>query len=187
MNDQEKLNILSRDESYFTKVYDEHKAYTIRFLNKMNSDYDLISDLYQDAMILLYQKSKDPSFKLTCSIQTYINSVCRNQLLNNFRQNSKFITKEQDFNSSITDWFEDDFDIEKEKRLKIIENALLQLKKSGEKCFEIIKRFFYEKQSMDEIAQALNYSNGDNVKNQKSRCQKKLKELVFQDYESSGL
>lgn len=184
MSDQEKLNILSRDESYFTKVYDEHKPYTMRFLNKMNSDYDLLSDLYQDAMVLLFQKAKDPSFKLTCSIQTYINSVCRNQLLNNFRHSSRFVTKEMDFDPTITDWFEDEFDTEKEARINLIEKALNHLKESGEKCFEIIKRFFYEKQSMDEIAQALNYTNGDNVKNQKSRCQKKLKELVFQDYAS---
>jgi hypothetical protein len=32
---------------------------------------------------------------------------------------------------------------------------------------------------MEDIAKILGYTNGDNVKNQKSRCQKKLKELVM--------
>ena len=32
---------------------------------------------------------------------------------------------------------------------------------------------------MDEIAIAMNYTNSDNVKNQKSRCQKRLKEMTF--------
>jgi hypothetical protein len=30
----------------------------------------------------------------------------------------------------------------------------------------------------------MDYTNGDNVKNQKSRCQKKLKELVLESYDS---
>jgi hypothetical protein len=37
---------------------------------------------------------------------------------------------------------------------------------------------------MDEIAQELGYTNGDNVKNQKSRCQKKLKELTIKEHAS---
>jgi len=184
MTDKEKLFKLRCDESYFTRVYNEHKGYTMRFLHKMNDDVDLMSDLYQDAMILLYQKSKDPNFVLTCTIQTYINSVCRNQLLNRFKHNSRFINKGDDFDPEVTDWHEDSLSDEKENRLNAIEKALEELKETGEKCYEIIKRFFYEKKSMDEIAQELGYTNGDNVKNQKSRCQKKLKELTLKEHAS---
>jgi RNA polymerase sigma factor (sigma-70 family) len=150
----------------------------------MNNDSDLLSDLYQDAMIVLYQKTKDPAFELTCSIQTYINSICRNQLLNKFKQNSRFITNGDDFDAGITDWFEDEFDQLKEERINVLERALDRLKENGEKCFEILKRFFYQKESMEDIAGAMGYTNGDNVKNQKARCQKKLKELVLDNYGS---
>ena len=184
MTDKEKLFKLRTDESYFTRVYNEHKGYTMRFLHKMNSDSELLSDLYQDAMIVLYQKVKDPSFQLTCSIQTYVNSICRNQLLNKFKENSRFVTKGDDFDPGITDWFEDEFEDEKENRLNTLEKALEHFKENGEKCYEILKRFFYQRQSMDEIAVEMQYTNGDNVKNQKSRCQKKLKELVLESYGS---
>jgi RNA polymerase sigma factor (sigma-70 family) len=150
----------------------------------MNNDSELISDLYQDAMIVLHQKVKDPSFQLTCSIQTYINSICRNQLLNKFKEKSRFISNGDDFDPGISDWFEDEFEDEKENRLTTLEKALDHLKEKGEKCYEILTRFFYQKQSMDEIAAAMGYTNGDNVKNQKSRCQKKMKELVLEKYAS---
>lgn len=182
MNDQHKLYNLVNDEKYFTKIYNEYKDNSLRFMRKMNNDFDLIKDIYQDAVIVLYEKSKDPNFKLTCSIQTYINSICRNQLLNKFKENSRFISKADEFDPNVNDWFEE-FDEEKETRLSSIENALEILKEKGEKCFEILKRFFYQKQSMDQIAVELNYTNGDNVKNQKSRCQKKLKEIVQENYE----
>ena len=185
MTDKEKLFKLRTDESFFTKIYNEHKGYSIRFLKKMNDDIDLIEDLYQDAMIVLYEKSKDSKFELTCTIQTYINSICRNQLLTRFKQNSRFIVKENEFDTTINDWFEDNsFDEEKENRLTVLENSLEILKSQGEKCYQILKYFFYEKKSMDEIATVLGYTNGNNVKNQKSRCQKKLKELALDNYES---
>ena len=53
------------------------------------------------------------------------------------------------------------------------------MKVFGGKCYEILRRFFYENHSMEKIALDLNYTNTDNAKNQKSRCQKKLKEDVF--------
>lgn len=184
MTDQDILSKLRNDNSYFTKIYEENKSHSLNFMRKMNSDFDLITDVYQDAVIVLYEKTKDPNFKLTCSIQTYINSICRNQLLNKFKESSKFIIKSDDFDSNISDWF-DEFDEEKEQRLGVLENALETLKEKGEKCFEILKRFFYEKQSMEEIAVEMSYTNGDNVKNQKSRCQRKLKEIVLSEYESN--
>jgi RNA polymerase sigma factor (sigma-70 family) len=184
MTDQDKLFKLRNDSSYFTKIYEDYKNHSLNFMRKMNNDFDLIKDIYQDAVIVLYEKTKDPDFTLTCSIQTYINSICRNQLLTKFKEKSRFISKTDDFEPNLNDWFEE-FDEEKEKRLILVEKALDNLKEKGEKCFEILKRFFYEKQSMDEIAVEMNYSNGDNVKNQKSRCQKKLKELVLSSYESN--
>jgi RNA polymerase sigma factor (sigma-70 family) len=185
MTDKEKILKLRTDRSYFTKVYNEHKGYTIRFLKSMNDDVDTLVDLYQDAMIVLYEKVQDPNFQLTCSIQTYLNSICRNQLLNKFRQQSKFLTKSIDVDVTITDWFpEDQFDEEKEERISLLENALEQLKRNGEKCYEMLVRFFYQKQSLDVIAKSMGYTNGDNVKNQKSRCQKKLKEIAHTSNDS---
>jgi RNA polymerase sigma factor (sigma-70 family) len=183
MTDQDKLFKLRNDSSYFSKIYDDYKIHSLNFMRKMNNDFDLIKDIYQDAVIVLFEKTKDPDFKLTCSIQTYINSICRNQMLNKFKENSRFISKTDDFEPSINDWHEE-FDEEKENRLILVENALNNLKEKGEKCFEILKRFFYERQSMDKIALEMDYTNGDNVKNQKSRCQKKLKELVLESYDS---
>ena len=90
MTDLEKLFKLKNDKSYFTKVYEEHREYSLNFMRKMNNDSDLIKDIYQDAVIVLYENSRNPNFQLTCSIQTYINSICRNQLLNKYKEQSRF-------------------------------------------------------------------------------------------------
>ena len=73
MTDQDILFKLRNDSSYFSKIYNDYKSHSLNFMRKMNNDFDLLKDIYQDAVIVLYEKSKDPDFKLTCSIQTYIN------------------------------------------------------------------------------------------------------------------
>ena len=183
MTDQEKLLRLAKDDKFFTQIYNEYKDYSLRFFRKRYGYDDILNDIYQDAILVLLEKSKDPNFVLTHTIKTYLIAICKNQLHNKFKFSSKFTTKSDDFEPNIKDWF-DEYDDVKEDRLRSIEKSLEKLKDKGEKCFEILKRFFYEKQSMDQIAVEMNYTNGDNVKNQKSRCQKKLKELVLENYDS---
>jgi RNA polymerase sigma factor (sigma-70 family) len=178
MTDQEKLSRIQLDESLFTSIYEEHRQYSLNFMRKINSDEDLILDIYQDAIIVLYEKSKKQDFVLTCSIQTYLNSICRNQLLKKYRDSSIFLTAADEFLPDITDWHDDENEKINEDQVSALQKALNKLKTVSSKCYDILHRFFYCKQSMSEIAESLGYTNADNVKNQKARCQKKLKELT---------
>ncbi len=110
--------------------------------------------------------------------QTYLNSICHFQVLNRFKKDSKTTTLSDDVRPDINDWLEP-VEIENESKHSAIERALQEMKQAGGNCFEILSRYFYQKQSMEEIAIAMNYTNSDNVKNQKSRCQKRLKEMTF--------
>ncbi len=73
-------------------IYKKHKDYCLKFMRKQcnGKDYEtIIEDIYQDATLVLYEKAKTGNFILTCSIQTYLNSICRNQLLNRFSAEQK--------------------------------------------------------------------------------------------------
>ena len=180
MEDFELIQRLKKDIKYLDEIYSNHKNYTINFMKRMCSDFEILNDVYQDSIILLYEKSLDPSFTLTCSIQTYLNSVCRNQLLRLHAKKSNSLNISDEFEATITDCIEP-INI-KENKLTSIEISLLKMKETNSKCYEILKRYFYLNQSMDEIAVEMNYTNGDNVKNQKSRCQKKLKKLTINEH-----
>ena len=181
MTDQDKVFKLANDERYFTQVYNEHKDYSLRFLRKMYSDDDLLKDIYQDATIVLYENSKKPNFKLTCSIQTYLNSICRNRLLVLRRNKVKPIIVSEEFDPNISDWFvEEKYDEEKEERLTAIEKALEKMKEAGSQCYQILKMQYYERFSMDKIAKLLGLANALSSKSQASKCRSKLKELHAQ-------
>ena len=53
------------------------------------------------------------------------------------------------------------------------------LENLGEPCAALIKDFYVNKLSMDEIAEKFGYTNSDNAKNQKYKCLQRLKRYFF--------
>ena len=178
-NDIEIIHLLKESSENLDIVYEKHKDYCLNFMKKINFNEELNLDIFHDALIVLTENLKMENFTLSCTIQTYLNSICRNQLLVRLKKNSKHDEYSEDFDERIDDWFEENTSIKDEKVQATIK-GLEQLKELGGKCYEIIRKFFYDNHSMDKIAYDLGYTNADNAKNQKARCQKKLKEMVFE-------
>ena len=178
VSDEEMIRLLREDAGNFDALYTKHRNYSLNFMKKINYNDELNIDIYHEAIIYFREKVLNGNFTLTCSIQTYLNSICRNQILVRLKRSEKHSQYSEEFDERITDWYEPE-EIESTDRMNAILKGLEMLKSLGGKCYEILKRFFYENNSMEKIAYDLEYSNADNVKNQKARCQKKLKEIVF--------
>ena len=179
-SDQEIIKLLKDSSGNLDIIYEKHKDYCMNFMKKINHNDELNQDIFHDALIVLNEKIKKDDFGLreNCTIQTYLNSICRNQILVRFKKNSKHSEYSEDYDVRIDDWY-DNLETENNEKLRAGVTAFEKLKDLGGKCYEILRRFFYENHSMERIAYDMDYTNADNVKNQKSRCQKKLKELAF--------
>jgi RNA polymerase sigma factor (sigma-70 family) len=133
-------------------------------------------DVYQEAVIVFYENVQTKGFNLTCKIRTYLYSVSRNIWLKELKKRLPQ-TKDLNDHKHFVD-INRDFDKheEKQKRLDKIRGALEQI---GEPCNSILTYFFYNRLTMDEIATKMGYTNAANAKNQKYKCFKRLKKLVF--------
>ena len=89
MDDQTILKNLRKDVKYLDQVYLQNKEYCLNFMKRKHQDFEAIKDIYQDAVIVFYEKALDENFNLSCSIQTYLNSICHFQVLNRFKKDSK--------------------------------------------------------------------------------------------------
>jgi RNA polymerase sigma factor (sigma-70 family) len=178
-SDVEIIALLKESSDNIELLYEKHFDYCMNFMKKIHADAALNQDVFHDALIVFYEKITDDNFKLNCSIQTYLNSICRNQVLVRLNKESKKLSYLEECDERINDWFENDENTDSNKILAIT-NALEKLKNLGGKCYEILRRFFYDNHSMAKIAFDLEYTNAENVKNQKARCQKKLKEITFE-------
>lgn len=194
LTDQELLVKIKENSDYLGIVYKRCKANCLGFMRKMTSgkisDYEL-EDVFQDANIILYEKIVKGDFVLTATFQTYLNSVCRFQLLNTLEK-SKLTTDYQDnsdddddenpngYHSSITDSL-DAVDHSNEPQFLALETALEKMKAAGGHCYELLTLYWYHKKSHDEIAKIMNYSNDKTSKKQKSGCQEKLRKLSYNE------
>ena len=178
LSDKEIIELLKVSSDNLDVLYNKHCDYCMNFMLKINHNEELNKDIFHDALIVFYEKIKKGNYEMTCSIQTYLNSICRNQILVRLKKSEKHSQYSEDFDENIIDWYEVD-EADNSSKTEAIVIALGKLKEFGGKCYEILRRYFYENSSMEKIAYELNYSNADNVKNQKARCQKRLKELVF--------
>jgi RNA polymerase sigma factor (sigma-70 family) len=170
--------IKSGNENIITEIYKNCRGQSINFLRNIGCDSVKAEDIFQDALIVLYEKIKDGSYVKKSSIQTYLNSICRFRWLKIIRDNKEQTTSENfSFDSSIDDWF-DEFEEERESKIKTITEALNEMGQKGGKCKEILKMFFYENKSMIEIAEHFGLTNANNAKVQKAKCQKRLKEMT---------
>lgn len=82
------------------------------------------------------------------------------------------------FLENLTDWFDDSLLITND-RVTTLKGILSEMKQESSKCYELLTRFFYQNQKMEKIALEMEYTNADNAKNQKYKCQKKLKSELF--------
>lgn len=159
-------------------------GFMIKCFGATHMDETKMFTIFNDAVIVLFEKSKDPKFELTSSIQVYLNSVCRNMGLNEFKKEKKlFKTTDQDlenidYDNQVTDVLEE---VTAESPYEIaIQKAFNIMKEKGGNCAEILMMFWYQKASMQDIATKFSYSNPANAKNQKAKCQKRLKDIALQ-------
>ena len=194
LSDQDLLVRIKENSEALGVVYKKCKTNSIRFMQKMTSgsmnDYEL-DDVFHDAMIVLYEKIVSDDFELTCALQTYINSVCRFQLLNklgksklntDFEENSDHDDDENSmsYKSTITDTL-NEIEDSKEAQFTAIECALEAMKKAGGNCYELLTLFWYHKKSMNDLTELFGYTNADNTKNQKAKCQKRLEKIAYNE------
>lgn len=193
LSDQELIVKIQDNSDTLGVVYKKCKSNSVCFMQKITNgtlnDYEL-DDVFHDAILVLYEKIVGGNFELTCALQTYINSVCRFQLLNKLGK-SKLTTDFEDnsehddespmnYKSSITDSL-DEVEDPKEAQFTAIEMALEKMKAAGGHCYELLTLFWYHKKSMNELTTIFGYSNSDNTKNQKAKCQKRLEKIAYNE------
>ncbi len=181
MNDMDE-NIIKALQSSDRKKHDRQlkKLYVTvypnvrSFILKNNGTIADAADIFQDSIIVFYNKVQKKDFVLTCTIQTYLVSVSRNLWFNRIRKLKKKASLEsidQECNQDILIVDQ----IMKDERNEVISSMVEQL---GEKCQQVLEQYYYRRMRMKDIATYMGLENEQVAKNRKSRCLKKLRQLV---------
>ena len=164
-------------------IYRENYGIIQSFILKNNGYYEDARDIFQEAMIVLYEKAASESFVLSCQIKTYLYSVCRRLWLKKLQQSQRY-NPVIDINQEITP-VEDELEAHEKKDADFIlmEKAV---NKIGEPCKSLLEAYYFQKRTMPEIANIFGYTNADNAKTQKYKCLVRLKKIFFAQYKNGG-
>jgi DNA-directed RNA polymerase specialized sigma24 family protein len=159
------LELLRTNHHYYASLYWQHRVVVFQHLKQFTKDEAYLADLYQDAIIVLFEKARDPEFALTCSIQTYLIAICRNQIFKRAGRAPEILSIEGE-RTNYYDWLTDQLEIERQKsQLDKLDRVLFDFEEIAKKCYELLYRFFYLKESFDLIAKVMGHTNADNAKN----------------------
>jgi len=171
------LGILNGSKGILEEIYKAYFPMILQLVVMNNGNDDDAKDVFQESVIVLYDKVKKGDFVLNSKLKTFIYSVCRRLWLKRLSQKSRNTGNITDFEDVLT--VEDDIERheEKDRQFTMMESALGRL---GEPCKTIIEDYYINNRSMQEICEKFGYTNADNAKNQKYKCLQRLKKLFFQ-------
>jgi RNA polymerase sigma factor (sigma-70 family) len=182
LNEQALIKRLGQNDNEAMEiVYKDNFPMIQSFILQNNGNYDDARDVFQEAMIVLYENAKKESFLLTSQIKTYVYSVCRRIWLKRLQQLGRFTKPVEGLLETVP--VEEEIE---EQEQKNVDFALMEeaMHKLGEPCKGLIEAYYMQKKGMIEIAAQFGYTNADNAKNQKYKCLMRLKKLFFSQYKN---
>jgi RNA polymerase sigma factor (sigma-70 family) len=139
---------------------------------KNNGTIEDAKDIFQDAMVILIEKYTWDNPDLSCSVGTYVYSICRNLWYGHLRKQKKekkFIDLERYYTVNIsTDYY-------KEKEPDFFEQVSQAMESLGDKCKKLLELYYFGNHSWKDIASCLGYRSAASARNQKYKCLERIK------------
>jgi RNA polymerase sigma factor (sigma-70 family) len=176
------VGLAGNDKKAIEAIYRENYTVIQGFVLNNNGSVDDARDIFQEAMIVLYEKALSGTFELHCQLRTYMYSVCRRLWLKRLQHDQKFTTKVESLLETVHVEEELEDHEKKNTDFMIMESAM---NKIGEPCKSLLDAYYLQKKSMQDIASEFGYTNADNAKTQKYKCLVRLKKIFFVSYKNA--
>lgn len=172
--------LANNDGKAIETIYRDHFNMVQALVMTNNGTADDAKDIFQESIIVLYEKVKTGTFELNCQLKTFVYSVSRRLWLKRLQYQNRFTLIGETDEVVIVD---EDMEEHEKRNADFIrmERAIGSL---GEPCKSLLEAYYLQKRGMQEIASEFGYTNADNAKNQKYKCLMRLKKLFFTQYKT---
>ena len=172
MNEKEVFDrICKGDEKALEFLYKKYYRMMTKLVISNSGTEDEARDVYQDALIVFWQKATSGNLILTSKMSTFIYSICQNLWRKELDRKKRLSNEEKD--SSV------EIDTDTAEKEKIVAKCIDQL---GETCKKVLMYYYFEEMSMQDISDKLGFANTDTAKTKKYKCKKKLDDLIKTQY-----
>src|SRR6476646_9526815 len=84
--------VRSGDDRALERLYRQHYPMVAQLVRTNSGSDDEAKDIYQEAIIVFYEKARQPEFVLTCQVKTYLYAVARRLWLKRLAERNRFAT-----------------------------------------------------------------------------------------------
>jgi RNA polymerase sigma factor (sigma-70 family) len=166
-----KILLLSDREKAFEHLYEQAFPRVARFISRMGGDFDDAKDIFQDALIVFYEKVAGENITIHVSASAYVLGIAKHLWNRKFRGQQNSVSLD-----------------EMEKDIAVPENfyatsdwgtrLIRYLEVAGKKCMDMLQGFYYRSMSMQEIADTFGYGSVRSATVQKYKCLEKVRQQV---------
>jgi RNA polymerase sigma factor (sigma-70 family) len=155
---------------FFEEMYERAFPAVASFVRQMNGSFQDAKDIFQDALIIYFERSAENGVVISVSPERYILGISKHLWSRKF--------KEDRMNVSLDD-FETALHIPADFYPSIRSNRILQfLEVAGSKCMDLLRSFYFEKHTLKDVSKNLGYSTEHSAAVQKYKCLEKIRESI---------
>jgi RNA polymerase sigma factor (sigma-70 family) len=165
-------------EIFFEQLYENAFPAFARFASKMNASFQDAKDIFHDALVIYYEKTMGKDLAIRTSAEAYVVGIAKHLWIRKYKKDRYKVP---------LDRVESEISIPPDYYATGNELELLDfLEKSGRKCLDLLRKFYFENRSLQNIAAVLGYGNVRSATVQKFKCIAKLRDAIKEknvDYE----
>ncbi|MCC6279831.1 MAG: hypothetical protein IT262_04475 [Saprospiraceae bacterium] len=181
--DQQYIEALRRnDPRGIRKIYELHAAQALRWVRNNNGTEDDAGDIFQEALMVVYEKSLDPDFTLTCPLGALLHVIWSRKWIDRLRQkNRESAVRKQEETRYDSDTTEDTLVLAEDMlagqaRQERMSRTFIQL---SELCRQLL-RMLSDGVAPRAAADQLQMNSVDTLYRRKNACTQRWRELYLQ-------
>jgi len=156
-------------EKLFIALYKNSFSSVARYISKMGGSFDEAKDVFQDALVIYYEKAVAGSIAIQTNEKAYLLGISKHLWLRKFKDNVLHAPIDGIDLEAATD--EEDYS----------ENKLMHyLATAGQKCMDLLRSFYYDNVPLADAATLFGFSGVRSATVQKYKCLEKVRETIKQ-------
>lgn len=164
-----------------TRLYRQGYPPVRRYIGRYGGSEQDAQDVFQDALVLLYEQATGGTLVLTASAGTYLLSISRNLWRHEVRRRARLPNQ-----ALPAEW--EPVATEEEQGLADPASTVLDhVERLGEKCKSLLLSFYYFQQPLSQLAETHGYRFVRSATVQKFKCLERLRHAVRAHFHAQSL
>ncbi len=179
LNDDSKVldALRNGNEDALAELFTRNRSAITALVVRNQGDEDDAEDVLQEALVVLWERVRSGSFEYRAKLSTFLYAIAKNIWFRRLARQRREVEMPDEYDAADADAVLPSEEMEDNERVLAVHQSMERI---GHPCRELLVLFYWEENSMDEIAQKLGFANADTVKAKKYQCKKALEKLVKQ-------